>query len=135
MARKTIQLLGPMVLDETGVAGEAITPGHLVKGTTSILKFATAGGPAARRFALERDELGKEITDAYASGDVVKIGAFPPGSRVYALVASGVTVSADGWLEPAADGTLRAYSSGTRIARALEAVTATALTRIRVEIH
>lgn len=135
MARKVIALAGTPIINEDGVASESITPGHLVQGVASIARFATAGGPAPRTFALEREELGKGIDAAYAAGDNVKVGSFAPGMRVYALVASGVNVSAGAWLEPAADGTLRAHSAGTRIARALESVNATALTRLRVEIY
>ena len=135
MARNVIALLGEPVYNEDGAASEAITPGHLVEGVTSIAKQNSAGGPATRTWALERDELGKDIDDDYASGDYVKVGSFAPGDRVYTWVASGVDVAADEFMEPAGDGTLRAYSAGTRIARALEAVTATADTRIRVEVY
>ena len=136
MARTVIALKGPGHITEEGVASEAITPGHLVEGVTSIAKFSTDTGPAPRNFALERDEFGKEITDNYATGDVVKIGHFRPGDRVYCLVASGSTVNKDTWLEPYSDGTLKAYSSGTRIARSLDAAgVITVLTRVRVEIY
>ena len=135
MARNVIQLLGTPLYNEDGAASEAITPGHLVEGVTSIAKQSTGGGPATRTFALARPELGQDIDDDYASGDTVKVGSCAPGDRIYAWVASGVDVAADEFLEPAGDGTLRAYNAGTRIARALEAVTATADTRIRIEVY
>lgn len=144
MASRTILLKGCPELDEDGVAGEEIRPGHLVEGVTTILKFSTAGGPAARRFALERDELGKGIDNTYQSeagsayysvGDAVKVHNAKPGDRVLALIDSGVNVAADGWLEPAGNGTLRALASGTPIARALEAKNVTETSFIRVEVY
>jgi hypothetical protein len=109
-------------IDEDGAASEAITPGMLVQGTTSLAKFATAGGPAPLRVAMERDEMGKGIDDAYAAGDTVKVANLAPGDRWNALIASGQNIAANAWLEPAGDGTLRVFSAGTRIARALEAI-------------
>lgn len=135
MARVAIPLLGPFVLNEDGVAQEAITPGHMLAGVTTLTKHATANGPGCV-FALERDELGTGITTAYASGDTVKAAAFPGGSRVYAFLASGQSVSADDYLGSNGDGTLKAWASGPYIARALEAVNASSGdTRIRVEVQ
>lgn len=137
MARRVIALLGKPIINEDGVASAAITPGHLVEGVTSVAKFSTAGGPAPRTFALERDELGDDIDVDYAADDNVKVGSFAPGMRVNALIASGENISEDQWLEPSDDGTLRAQSAGTRIARALEAVDNSAgpsEARIRVEV-
>jgi hypothetical protein len=138
MAKKVIALLGSPIVTEDGVAGTAtIRPGMLVGGVSTIVPFNVAGGPAPRTFALERDELGKGIDELYASGDVVKVGSFAPGMHVNAIIASGQNIAEGAWLEPAADGTLRVLASGTRIARALEAVNATAVSwaRIRVEVY
>ena len=64
MARKVIALLGVPYVNEDGVAGETgIKPGHLVSGVTSIL--LNDGDPCSRTFALERDELGDDIDEAY----------------------------------------------------------------------
>jgi hypothetical protein len=133
-AKRTIALLGAPYVNEDGSASEAITPGMLVKGVTSIEKHATAGGAHSRTFALERDELGNDIDEDYAIGDTVKVGSFTPGQRVLAFIASGQNITADGKLESAGNGTLRALASGVAIARALETLNVTELTRIRVEI-
>jgi len=135
MARRVIALLGDPIMNEDGAATAAITPGMLVEGVTSVAPHSTAAGIARRTFALERDEMGKDIDDAYAIGDYVKVGSFSPGQRVNALVASGQDISAGEFLESAGDGTLRAYAAGVRLGVALEAVTATALTRLRVEVY
>jgi hypothetical protein len=147
MTARVIALRGCPIVNEDGAAGETIKPGHLVKGVTTILKHATAGGAAARTFALERDELGMGVdttyTDvntsvSYASGDTVKVGSFAPGMQVRALIGSGQNISADGFLESAGNGTLRALASGVRIARALESVDNSAGTDdagINVEVY
>lgn len=137
MARRNIALMGKPYVTEEGVASEAITPGHLVKGVTSIAKVSTAALAHPRNFALEREELGSDIDTAYASGDVVKVGAFHQGSRVLALIASGQNITADAKLEAAADGTLRVFASGVVLARALESVNNAAgpgVARLRVEV-
>jgi len=135
MARVVTVLLGQPVLNEDGVAAEAITPGHLVAGVASLVKHATANGPG-RSYALERDELGTGITTAYAIADKVKVGAFPGGTRVYAHLASGEAITVDDFLGSNGDGKLKAWASGPYIARALETVTAiNNSTRIRVEVN
>lgn len=140
MAKKSIMLLGQPVYNEDGVAGEVLHPGHLVDGVTTILKQATASVQTPRAFALERDELGQGIdgdvygATSYAVGDRVKVGVFHAGQHVLAYIASGQNITVNQRLESAGDGTLKAYSSGVMLARALEAVNATALTRLRVEI-
>ena len=139
MARKTIALLGPVpVINEEDMASESITPGHLVEFTAGGLlqRNDTINVVLARAFALEREELGKGIDDAYASGDYVKIGSFHPGQRVYAFLASGQCANKGDYLTPTTEGQLKVAASGTgRIARALELTDATAGTsRVRAEI-
>jgi len=135
MARRVIALMGVPYYNEDGVAGETgIKPGHLVSGVTTIL--LNDGDPCSRTFACERDELGDDIDEAYALDDVVKVGSFTPGQRVYAWLASGQNVAAGAFLEPATNGLLTAYSSGVRIGRTLEAVNATSGdARVRLEVY
>jgi len=133
-ASKCVVLQGVPTYNEHGVASEAITPGHLVQGVTTIAKHATAGGAAARTFALERDEMGDDINTAYAIGDVVKVGSFSPGDVVNAIVASGAAIAAGSFVESAGNGLLRVYAAGTRIGRAVETQGATS-TRLAVEIY
>lgn len=135
MAKKSIVLLGQPVYNEDGAASEAITPGMLVDGVSTIAKHASAAANTPRTFALERDELGDDIDEDYAIGDTVKIGAFHAGQRALALIASGQSITENQRLESAGDGTLRALAGGVALARALETTGAvTALTRVRVEI-
>jgi hypothetical protein len=118
-------------VNEEGVASAQVKPGYLVDGVTSIAHHASAGGNTPRAFALERDELGQGIDNTrqgkgtesayYASGDTVKVGVFPPGTRVLVFVASGENLAANDKLESAGNGTLRKLASGTALARALAA--------------
>lgn len=139
MAKKVIKLLGEPIQNEDSQASEAITPGHLVEihSTSSIRRHATAAGAAARNFALDRVELGDDIDTPYAIGDTVKVGAFPPGSRVNAIIASGQNIARGAFLESAGDGTLRVYASGVRLGVALESVNNSAgpsAARLRTEV-
>lgn len=133
MTKRSVILKGADIVQvsEAGVASATVNPGYLVDGFTSIAHHAVAGGLVQRTFALEREELGQGIDNArqgtgtasafYASGDYVKVGTFPPGTRLTAFVASGQNISVNSKLESAGDGTLRIFGSGTILARALEA--------------
>ncbi len=145
MASKVIAVRGTPVVDEQFDAGEAITPGHLIDFNTDTpaewVKHAGAGLNASPTFALERDELGKEISVAYAENDRVKAGFFNSGDVVNALVASGQTLAVGAWLESAGDGTLRAIEEDAAtdddqrnaiVGRSAEPVTALALTRHKI---
>lgn len=134
MAKKSIMLLGQPVYNEDGAASEAITPGMLVDGVSTIAKHASAAANTPRTFALERDEMGDDIDVDYAIGDTVKVGAFHQGQHVLALIASGQSITENQRLESAGNGTLRALAGGVALARSLETISATANTRIRVEI-
>lgn len=143
--KRTIVLKGDWrKQNEDGAAGAAIKPGYLVQGVTTILPHATAGGNTPRSIALERDEMGLGIDSQYpdtparsvdyAVGDTVKVWSAVPGDRALLYVASGVTLAEDDQVESAGNGTVRKLTNGTPLGRALEAVTATALTHVRIEI-
>ena len=131
---RVIVLQGHPILNENGVASAAITPGMLVQGVTSIAPHASAGGAAARTFALEREYMGDDIDTAYAVGDVVKVASFSPGDVVNALVVSGA-ISAGAFVESNGDGKLKVYGSGIRVGRVLEAVGGGGSQRAAVEIY
>lgn len=125
MARKLIALLvqaaAAPIINENDKAAEAITPGHLVtfNGAGNLIKHAVAGGRAQRAFALEREELGATIDDAYAIDDVVKVGTFPRGAIVNALVAAAAAAIVKGdYVESAGDGTVRKATTLTKLTRA-----------------
>lgn len=108
---KTIILRGdPNIIDEFKAAA-AITPGDLVEKTSTagvVQKHGTAAKNAARLFAIERDELGKDIDDNYATNDQVKIAAVAPGDEVMVRIANLAPAIVQGdFLESAGDGTLR----------------------------
>jgi hypothetical protein len=138
MAKRVIKLLGEPIQNEDDKAAAVITPGMLVDHDANgdLVPHASSAGVAQRWFALEREEMGKDIDATYAIGDTVKVGSFAPGTRVLALIASGENVAQDDDLNSAGDGTL-AVSATNRVAVALEAVNNTAgpgMARIRVEV-
>lgn len=139
MAKRVIKLLGEPIQDEDYKAAEAITPGMLMALNSSgdLIKNTTTGR-VIPRFALEREEMGKDIDDAYATGDTVKSGVFPPGTRVNALIASGQDLDVDEMVEAAADGTVRATATAANaIGKSLDDTggTVTTLTRLRVQVY
>lgn len=143
MARRVIALKGDPIQNEERAAAEAIIPGHLLNFDASglLIKNVTAANQSPA-FALEQDYLGKDIDEAYAIGDTVRVGQFSPGMRVYAWLASGQNVADGDYLAPSTTAGLLTKTGVTttlRIARALEDVDTTgsapvAGTRIRVEI-
>src|SRR4051812_42254268 len=121
MAKRVILLLGQPQQNEDAAAAEAITPGQLVTFNSSglIIKHATAGGATPRDFAMERDEMGKGIDDAYAIGDTVKVGSFKQGDRVNAFIASGQNIAKGALLESNGAGVFRVLSTGVPLAKAM----------------
>lgn len=133
--KRSIILNGlPTRYNEEGVASEAITPGHLVKGVTSIAKQTGAGLQVPLTIACEREEMGDDIDVAYASGDVVKVASLHAGIVFLAWIPSGQNIAADDYLEADAAGGLVEKSSGLAVARSLETLGAVLVpTRCRCE--
>ena len=134
----TVYLGGPRMVVNDLAASEAITPGMLVEkfnnaGVWRVKKHSLTSA-AGSQYATEQSMLNKEVDDAYAANDLVETSIGAPGSTFWALIASGQTIVFGNALESAGDGTLKVFNSGTKIANALESKTATALTRIRVEV-
>ena len=124
MASKVIMLRGEPQVDEQNAASAAITPGQLIEKNAGAWRpHSTAAGAAHRVFALERDELGKDIDQAYASGDRVKAAYCAPGDKVNAILNSGETVAEGALLESAGNGQLKAGTTNP-VARAGAAGTA-----------
>jgi hypothetical protein len=135
-SKRTIHLLGQPVYNEDGAAAEAIIPGHLLRGVTSLSKNNTTNERCPVIVALEREEMGKSIDDAYAIGDTVKVGHFQQGHHFLGWLASGQNVAAGALLGSNGAGLFTAASvtHATAVVRALEALNATANARIRLEV-
>ena len=134
----TIYLGGPRTVVNDLAASEAITPGHLVEkfnnGGVWRLRKHSLTSKDGSQYATEQSMQNLDVDDAYAANDLVETVIGAPGTTILALIASGQTIVFGNALESAGDGTLKVYSSGIKIATALESKTATALTRIRVEV-
>ena len=112
-------------------AEEAINPGHLVEIITAsanrgqVQKNGTAGARIPRKFAIENDYVGEDITDAYSTGDRVKVVTFQPGEHVYVKLAASAAAIVEGdILTPHSDGTMAKHSTAAheKMAIALEDV-------------
>jgi len=116
MAFKTITIKGDPVIGERKAAA-AITPGFLLEliSTDKVQKHATAGGSAYAMFALEDENQGKEIGDAYVTDNVCLFGMFSPGDEVNALLANGETADIGSKLESNGDGYLRVVDADVSV--------------------
>ena len=134
MAFKTIKIKGDPIIDEIKSSG-AITPGFLcdINSSNLLIVHGTAGGSAMLCLALEDELQGKTISDAWTSGDKVKVGFFKEGDEVYAYLLSGENVAIGARLESGGSGYLREVDTdasvgdikiGSIVARAMEAVDA-----------
>lgn len=127
MAKRKIVLLarsGFVLQTEDAAAAAAITPGMLVtlNGSGLYIPHGTAAAVCARDFAMERDEMGKDMDTAYAIGDKVKVAHLCQGERVNSLIATGQNITVGAFLESAGNGTLRVLAAGVPLAQAIESV-------------
>lgn len=116
---QTIMVQGDGIPKE-GEAFEAMSPGHLVewfKDTTDsnrekLRKHATAGGNGAPFLvAMENEEAGETIDDAYAAGENVKVRALQGGEEVYLRLKDGESVEYGDKVESAGDGTVQKHTA------------------------
>lgn len=137
LKRKIVLLShGNPTYNEARAATEEIMPGHLLEmvTATTVRRNQAAGVDVARAFAVERSEIGRDIDHVYDIDDQVHEFVAQQGDHVLALLPSGQVIAAGNYLSADNDGHL-ILASGTRIARAMESVTAVAAdTRIVVEI-
>ena len=117
MAEKTIIIKGDPVRLERNAAA-AVTPGMLVELTSSdtVQAHSTAGGSCAPvLIALEDENQGKGIGDAYSTGNVVLFAAFKTGDVANMLLADGETVVIGTKVESYGDGYLRAVDTDASV--------------------
>jgi hypothetical protein len=110
MAIKTITVKGNPVVEEYTV-NAALYPGMLCElmSTGNVRAHASAGETAERMFALEDENQGNEIGDAYTASNKGQFGIFRPGDQVYARLANGETAVIGSKLESNGDGYLRVF--------------------------
>src|SRR5574343_48912 len=147
----TIVLKGDPLQKERA-AGGAITPGHLclVNSLNKIVVHPTAGGNFLGAVAIEDALQGRDIDDAYASGEVTQYVVVRPGDEFTGIFTTSQVIFVGDVLERAGNGTVSKHTPPTEstlgvytattmyhkaiIGRALEAVTTTGATaRIQIE--
>lgn len=109
-------------------ASGTITPGMLVEleAAGTVKAHASAGGFAAKTFAIRDILQGNGIDDDYSANDLVSYHHLNAGDRVLSILAENQTIVIGDYLESAGDGKLRKYTSGVRLAMATEAKNTTA---------
>lgn len=117
MAKNTIIIKDADGHRDEKVANAGITPGMMVErmSTDKVKAHATAGGAATKLFAIEDENQGNGIADAYVATNVVKLWRPLPGDQVYGILddASSATALAIGdFVESAGDGRVRKYTVG-----------------------
>jgi hypothetical protein len=138
MNHRVIKLLGEPVQNEDHACDEAILPGQLVErntdGTVGLQSTAGVTTKIPLLIALEREEMGQGVDGAYAIGDKVKVGDFPPGTRFSGYIASGQNLAKGQRVEANGTGGFRALASGFPLATCLETTGAiTTATRVAFE--
>jgi len=136
MSKNTIKVKSYLNIQDEKIAGGAITPGHLVKRTSTdtVVVHATALGNAQRLFALEDENQGRGIGDAYAAtGNYthVKLWLAVPGEVVNAFAKDALAIG--DYVESGGDGTLQKFTSGVVLGACIEAQ-ATPGGRVLIEI-
>jgi hypothetical protein len=93
-------------------AHTAIRPGMLIKRNSDgeIQRHSTAGGKAAKLFAVEDVLQGKGIDDWYAANQRTFFIVAQRGDEVWALATHDVTLAVGDYVESAGDGCLRKYT-------------------------
>lgn len=115
MAKKTIKLkcFGEDIILNLD-ASAALNPGMILEQDTSdeVKPHAAAGGNVAPILvSMENSLEGKDINDAYASGDLVRVWAPRPGDEGYMYLEDGQDVSKHDLLESAGNGRLQKHTS------------------------
>lgn len=118
-------------------------PGHLLKvvSTGHFAVHATAGGNAQKRFAIEDELQGGDITTAYTANSICQSVIAQPGDMVQARLKASENVVIGDYLESAGDGTLQKVTADATninnqdvIAIAKEASNVASVVRLAVQI-
>ena len=133
------------------LADEILTPGMLLNVDSSgeYEKHPTEGNDGSAIVCVEEEYLGMNITDTYASGDQVRAVHARPGDELLMRLKSGQNVNIGAILKSDGAGQLTAHSARVidensdqnwvqyerpAFFRALEAVNASGITNIQVEV-
>lgn len=109
MALKTIILKGEGTSIEKAAAAATIYPGYLCELNSSdqLAIHSTSGGTQSSIVAIEDELQGKEISQNYASGDIVLARVLRPGDVALMVVADGQNISIGEYVDSNGDGTLK----------------------------
>ena len=109
---KQVQI-GRAQIEKAAVA--ELYPGHLVERTSAdkVQKHSGSGSTALVMFAIEDENQGKGIDDAYAAAARVVCWMPQRGDQVQAVLSDGENVVIGDYLESNGDGTLKKFTAAT----------------------
>ena len=131
-----IRTFGELIVEEA-TASATIYPGALVSVVNgAVTNHATAGGFTAHKIAMSRAELGELVSDAYASGDTVRINTARAGDVYAVRLKASENIAKGDYLVSAGDGTVKeAPATASHILfRALDASNVASVVLIRAEV-
>ena len=126
MSKRTIVVQEKSAVEFEALANAAITPGQLVEllSTGKVQKQATDEADVERMVAIEDSLQGNDIADDYVEDGTVFMRIFGSGDVCNLILADGETAVIGTKLEAALAGEVQAYTSGTKLFVALEAIDA-----------
>src|SRR3990170_5430115 len=125
MAIKTIKLKNYQDVFLELLAGGTLYPGMLLlHGSNNTVVAHNDGAPAncIPMFALEDALQGKDIDDAYASGDPVRVWIPGRGDEVYAIAEDGHNYTIGTFVESNGSGYMQPFTSGKAVGYVCEAI-------------
>lgn len=131
-----IRTYGELVVEEATASG-TIYPGALVSVVNGAVdNHSVDGGFTPHKIAMSRAELGELITDAYTSGDTVRVNT-PRAGDVYAVrLKASENVAKGDYLVSQGDGTVKKAPATAAyiLFRALDASDVSSVAYIRAEV-
>ena len=112
-SRRTVKVTKYSDIELEVQAAAAVTPGMLLELTTAgyVQAHSSSGQNVFPYFALENELEGGGISDAYATGDKVKVWIPGRGDVVHALLADGENAAIGNFVESNGDGYLKVHAA------------------------
>jgi len=136
MDRNSVIVKNYLNVFEELVAAGTIYPGHLLELDTDgavIAHDSAQGNVVPPMFAVEDSFQGNGLTDAYASGDQVRVWIPQSGDIVNAILSDGETVVIGDFLESNGDGCLQKHVADIDSASDTETIYGMAIVGVAVE--
>lgn len=131
-----IKTFGELIVNE-GTTSSTIYPGALVTVVNGVVaNHAVADGYTEHKLAMNQAEIGELVTDAYVSGDLVRVNTARAGDVYAVRLKANENVAIGDYLVSAGDGTVKKAGSGdtTILFKTLDASNVATVVLIRAEV-